>query len=48
MKYQTISLFFTAKGAIYYVNIAMVIFFTCEDMFSRTSLSLQSISFVFI
>ena len=50
MKYQTISLkqFFPAKGAIYYVAIATVIFshvFTCEDiMFSRES----SPSLVFI
>ena len=53
MKGQTISLkyFFAAKGAIYYVAIATVIFshlkITCEDiMFSRESS--PGISLVFI
>ena len=53
MKYQTISLtqFYPAKGAIYNVAIATVIFshvkFTCEDiMFSRESS--PGISLVFI
>ena len=57
MKYKTISLkqFYPAKGAIYYVAIATVIFshvkiiviFTCEDiMFSRESS--PGISLVFI
>ena len=40
MKYQTISLF-PVKGAIYYVTIATIIFFTCEDimLFSRVKIS---------
>ena len=43
MKYQTILLkqFFGVKGAIYYVAIAKVSFFTCEDnmLFSHVKIS---------
>ena len=38
MKYQTISLF-AAKGSIYYVTIAMVIFSCVKMLFSRVKIS---------
>ena len=50
MKYKTISVrhFFPAKGAIYYVAIAMVIFSHVKIMFSRESSPCISLVFIII
>ena len=50
MKYKTISVrhFFPAKGAIYYVALATVIFLHVKIMFSRESSPCISLVFIII